>query len=111
MEPSIFAFYILYCVTGVAQNHLLPTPALDKIKGGWAGQTIVTFGGPVSDIMVLVIQEYQPIPGTKAMWQIRCCTMILQAMTLTWISPVEVLERDGLNATRNAFAQAHAQRL
>ncbi|MEP7320939.1 MAG: ADP-ribosylglycohydrolase family protein [Saprospiraceae bacterium] len=86
---------------------------LDKIKGGWAGQTIgVTFGGPVEfRFNGTIIQEYQPIPWYKGyvaeMMKNNDGLYDDLYMDLTW---VEVLERDGLHATAKAFAEAFANK-
>jgi hypothetical protein len=70
---------------------------LDKIKGGWAGQTIgVTFRwtGRVTDLTETIIQEYQPIPWIQGyvaeMMKNNDGLYDDLYMDLTW---VEVLER------------------
>jgi len=83
----------------------------DKIKGGWAGQTIgVTFGGPYEfEFNGTFIQEYQPLVWydgyvKKAMLEIPGLYDDLY-MDLTF---VDVFERLGLDAPVDSFAQAFA---
>jgi hypothetical protein len=84
---------------------------LDKIKGGWAGQTIgVTFGGPVEfKFCGTFIQDYQ-----KLDWSDSSLRRAMQHwpglyddiyMDLTF---VDVLERVGLDAPVDSFARAFA---
>lgn len=84
----------------------------NKIKGGWAGQTIgVTFGGPVEfEFNGTFIQDYQPIVWYDGYIK---KTMVNRPglyddiyMDLTF---VEVLERVGLDAPVDSFANAFAQ--
>ena len=83
----------------------------DKIKGGWAGQTIgVTFGGPYEFRFTgTYIQEYQPLVWYEGYLK---KTMIESPglyddiyMDLTF---VDVLERVGLDAPLDSFANAFA---
>jgi len=60
----------------------------DKIKGGWAGQTIgVTFGGPYEVLFQgTFIGDYQPLVWNdslvkKICWKMQACMMIC-----TWTS-------------------------
>ncbi|WP_247237592.1 ADP-ribosylglycohydrolase family protein [Telluribacter sp. SYSU D00476] len=84
---------------------------LDKIKGGWAGQTIgVTFGWPTEFVYQgTFIQDYQPIK-----WHDDYVSEAMRTfpglfddiyMDLTF---VEVFERHGLQAPVDSFAQAYA---
>lgn len=84
---------------------------LDKVKGGWAGQTIgVTFGSYTEfKYNGTFIQDYQPIPWydgyikeTMTVWPDLYDDIY---MDLTF---VEVLERVGLDAPVDSFAQAFA---
>lgn len=84
---------------------------LDKIKGGWAGQTIgVTFGGPTEfKYNGTFIQNYQPIPWydgyiKKTMVEVPGLYDDIY-MDLTF---VDVLERVGLDAPVDSFANAFA---
>lgn len=81
----------------------------DKIKGGWAGQTIgVTFGGPTEfKFNGTFIQEYQPIA-----WYDGYLKETMEGwpglyddvyMDLTF---VEVIEREGLDAPAESYAKA-----
>ena len=83
----------------------------DKIKGGWAGQTIgVTFGGPMEfRYNGTFINQYQPIPWNDGYIK---KTMLENPglyddlyMDLTF---VEVLEREGLDAPIMSHAKAYA---
>jgi ADP-ribosylglycohydrolase len=83
----------------------------DKIKGGWAGQTIgVTFGGPYEfSYQGTYIQDYQPL-----LWYdgyIKHCMLDIPGlyddlyMDLTF---VDVFEKYGLDAHVDSFANAFA---
>src|SRR3954469_11448967 len=83
----------------------------DKIKGGWAGQTIgVTFGGPYEfRFNGTFIQDYQPLEWSKDNIK---QNMLNNAglyddiyMDLTF---VDILERVGLDAPVDSFANAFA---
>lgn len=85
----------------------------DKIKGGWAGQTIgVTFGWPTEFVYLgTYIQDYQEIK-----WHDDYVNEAMRVfpglfddvyMDLTF---VEVLERLGLNAPADSFAVAYARK-
>lgn len=85
----------------------------DKIRGGWAGQTIgVTFGGPTEfRYNGTMIQDYQPIP-----WYDGYIKETMEGepglyddiyMDLTF---VEVIERLGLDAPADSFAVAFANK-
>lgn len=83
----------------------------DKIKGGWAGQTIgVTYGGPTEfKFNGTMIQDYVPIPWydgylKKTMLEIPGLYDDVY-MDLTF---VEVFERLGLDAPVDSFAHAFA---
>ena len=84
----------------------------DKIKGGWAGQTVgVTFGGPTEfRFCGTMIQEYVPIKWYDGYLK---HTMENNAglyddiyMDLTF---VDVFEKHGLDAPVDEFAQAYAK--
>lgn len=83
----------------------------DKIKGGWAGQTIgVTFGGPYEfRFNGTYIQDYQSLE-----WHNGYVKEVMDSfpglyddlyMDLTF---VDVMERHGLDAPADSFAQAFA---
>ena len=83
----------------------------DKIKGGWAGQTIgVTFGGPIEfRFCGTMMQDYQPIKWYDGYLKE---TMINNPglyddiyMDLTF---VDVFQKKGLNAPVEEFAKAYA---
>ncbi len=84
----------------------------DRIKGGWAGQTIgVTFGGPMEfRYLGTMIQEYQKIHWYDGYLK---NTMVNNPglyddiyMDLTF---VEVFEKEGLDAPVSSFATAYAK--
>jgi hypothetical protein len=83
----------------------------DKIKGGWAGQTIgVTFGGPYEfRYNGTYIQDYQPLPWKK--------NLLKDAMTnhpglyddlYVDLTFVDIFEKHGLKAPVDSFANAFA---
>ena len=84
---------------------------LDKIKGGWAGQTIgCTYGGPTEfRFQSTFIHDYQPIPWSRdsVRWSFGNMPGLYDDiyMDLTF---VEVLEKEGLDAPANAFAERFA---
>lgn len=91
--------------------HLSKTELENKIKGGWAGQTIgVTFGGPTEfKYNGTFIQDYQPLPwsddrikNTMLSWPELYDDLY---MDLTF---VEVFDRLGLDAPVDSFAYAFA---
>lgn len=83
----------------------------DKIKGGWAGQTIgVTYGGPMEfRFQGSMIQDYQPIPWPDhyiKYWYENIPGLYDDIyMDLTF---VDVFEKAGLNAPVDSFANASA---
>jgi hypothetical protein len=90
---------------------LSKTQLKDKIKGGWAGQTIgVTFGGPVEfKYNGTIINEYQPIQWYDGYLK---NTMLNNPglyddlyMDLTF---VDVFEKEGLDAPVESHAKAYA---
>jgi hypothetical protein len=92
----------------------LPRSALlDKIKGGWAGQAIgCTYGGPTEFVFQSTfIHDYQPIPWSRdsLRWSFEKVPGLYDDiyMDLTF---VEVLEKEGLDAPAEKFAErfAHA---
>jgi hypothetical protein len=103
---------LLFAFVTQAQNISMSKAILkDKIKGGWAGQTIgVTFGGPMEfRYNGTIINSYQPIPWYDGYLK---NTMINNPglyddlyMDLTF---VEVFEKEGLNAPIESHAKAYA---
>ncbi len=108
----------IYACTAHVDKHELAAPKTlsleelkDKIRGGWAGQTIgVTFGGPTEfRYNGTFIQDYQTIPWydgyikkTMVEWPGLYDDIY---MDLTF---VDVLERVGLDAPVDSFAMAFA---
>src|SRR5690606_29921427 len=84
---------------------------LDKIKGGWAGQTIgVTFGGPTEfRYNGTFIQDYQPIK-----WYDGYLKETMQNSPGLYddvymdLSFVDVIDRLGIDAPVDSFAHAFA---
>jgi len=121
-QISLFRICISFILIGIssysfAQKALPATITLssqqlkDKIRGGWAGQTIgVTYGGPVEfKFNGTWIQETQPIVWYDGYLK-ETMTNIPGLyddiyMDLTF---VDVLERAGLNAPVDSFAKAFA---
>lgn len=114
------ALAVLLCLGGIACTEnknqdsslkITKDALMDKIKGGWAGQTIgVTFGGPTEfRFQGTLIQDYQPIT-----WYDGYLKKTMEEspdlyddiyMDLTF---VDVLEKAGLDAPVDSFANAFA---
>ena len=95
-----------------AADRALSLEALkDKIKGGWAGQTIgCTFGGPTEfRWRGTFIQDYQPVAWNREAlgWYYANAPGLYDDvyMDLTF---VEVFEKEGADAPAASFAQAFA---
>ena len=94
-----------------AEKTLSKEVLLDKIKGGWAGQTIgCTYGGPTEfQYPGTMIQNYTPIiwPDGYIKWYMETHPSLYDDiyMDLTF---VEVFERLGLDAPVDSFAMAFA---
>jgi len=105
--------FLSCALPGVSQEqHTISLADLkDKIKGGWAGQTIgVTFGGPTEFCYNgTFIQDYQTIPwydGYLRKWMEEVPGLYDDIyMDLTF---VDVFERVGLDAPVDSFAHAFA---
>ncbi len=110
------ALFCILCVVflgnTIAQQVSIPLSVIkDKIKGGWAGQTIgVTFGGPHEfRFNGTFIQDYQPLEWNDGM--IRDAMLNNPGlyddvyMDLTF---VETFEKYGLQAPVDSFASAYA---
>ncbi len=107
--------FLLFSLVTLAQTQLFnitPAALQNKIKGGWAGQTIgVTFGGPMEfRYNGTMINAYQPVPWYDGYLK---KTMLENPglyddlyMDLTF---VEVFEREGLQAPIASHAKAYAQ--
>src|SRR4051812_35959315 len=83
----------------------------DKIKGGWAGQTIgVTFGGPYEfRYNGTYIQEYQPLfYGEGYIKKVMTGNPGLYDDLYMDLTFVDVFERYGLDAPVDSFASAFA---
>lgn len=105
------------CVSGNAEKSLPATATLsmerltDKIKGGWAGQTIgCTYGGPTEfRYNGTMIQDYVPIewPDHYIKWWYENTPGLYDDvyMDLTF---VEVFDRLGIDAPASALAEAFA---
>lgn len=105
-------FFVVTLSRLMAQEVTMPLKTLqDKIRGGWAGQTIgVTFGGPVEfHFQGSMINDYQPI-----VWYDGYLRKTMENnpglyddlyMDLTF---VDVFEREGLDAPIASHAKAYA---
>ena len=114
MKRILFPAVLFFAISVVnAQKTVTVSKAKiqDKIKGGWAGQTIgVTFGGPYEfRFNGTLIQDYQPLKWYDGYLR---HTMINNPglyddlyMDLTF---VEVFEKYGLDAPVDSFANAFA---
>lgn len=115
---SLLFFLTMLLATGFslcqAQKKIMFTPAQlrDKIKGGWAGQTIgVTYGAPVEfGFQGTMINDYQKLPWYDG--------LLKKSMTegpgiyddlYMDITFVEVFDREGLDAPVASHAKAFAQ--
>ena len=81
---------------------------MDKIKGGWAGQTIgCTYGGPTEFVYSTIINDNVPIkwPDHRIQWYYDHIPGLYDDiyMDLTF---VEVFEKEGLDAPIESFAKA-----
>lgn len=84
----------------------------DKIKGGWAGQTIgVTFGGPTEfRYRGTMIPDYTPIPWYDGLLKESYeRSMGLYDDVYVDLTFVDVIEKQGLDATARQFADAFAR--
>ncbi len=102
----------LHFVKGQEKHIFLSKEELkDKIKGGWAGQTIgVTFGGPTEfQFCGTMVNDYQPI-----VWYDGYLKKTMEAtpglyddiyMDLTF---VDIFEKEGLDAPVTSFAKGYA---
>jgi hypothetical protein len=114
MKSLCLVIYIFFCQIANAQTKtitLSKQQLKDKIKGGWAGQTIgVTFGGPYEfQFCGTFIGDYQPLKWYDGYLK---NTMINDPglyddlyMDLTF---VDVFEKYGLDAPVDSFANAYA---
>ncbi|HXL55451.1 MAG TPA: ADP-ribosylglycohydrolase family protein [Chitinophagaceae bacterium] len=111
MKSLLFITVLCTGVTVQAQQLISKEVLKDKIKGGWAGQTIgVTFGGPYEfRFNGTFIQDYQSLEWSKDNIK---QNMLNNAglyddiyMDLTF---VDILERVGLDAPVDSFANAFA---
>lgn len=114
MKKILFvSFALIFTCIGSAQQFVITKKDLqDKIKGGWAGQTIgVTFGGP-SEFRYCgtMIGNMQPLVWND--------TLLKYNMTKNWglyddlymdLTFVDVFQKYGLNAPVDSFASAYAR--
>jgi len=126
MKKIITTLFIL-CLLSASCNQQSPTAGkqgiptqvtltkaqlMDKIKGGWAGQTIgCTYGGPTEfRFNGTMIQDYTPIewPDGHIKWYYENAPGLYDDvyMDLTF---VEVFDRLGLDAPVDSFAMAFAK--
>jgi hypothetical protein len=105
---SFFAFLF-----ASAQNIIISKAKLqDKIKGGWAGQTIgVTYGGPYEfKFLGTMIQDYQPIQWNKGQFKFYFDKEpgLYDDIYLD-LTFVDVIEKYGVDASVDSFANAVAR--
>jgi len=107
----VFAIVLVVSSCSIAQVKISKEVLKDKIKGGWAGQTIgCTFGGPTEfRNRSTFIHDYQPIPwydGYIKWWYDNSPGLYDDIyMDLTF---VDVFEKKGLDAPASDFAEAFA---
>jgi hypothetical protein len=105
----IFPFFIISITA--KEVTISKDDLLDKIKGGWAGQTIgCTFGGPTEfRFQSTLIPEFKPLEWNEGLmkWWYENAPGLYDDiyMDLTF---VEVFERKGLDAPAEEFARAFA---
>ncbi len=111
---NCFLAFSLYVISSLGAQTVTLTQdrLLDKIKGGWAGQTIgVTFGGPYEfAYQGTFINEYQPL-----IWYDGYLKKTMTENPGLYddlymdLSFVEVIEKYGLDAPVDSFANAFAR--
>ena len=109
------ALLVCGCETKKAPKEMHPSEVtlsketlMDKIKGGWAGQTIgCTYGGPTEFVYSGIINDKVPIvwPDHRIQWYYDHAPGLYDDvyMDLTF---VEVFEKEGLDAPIESFAKA-----
>jgi len=123
MKKLISFLLIIFVVTVSAQHKkrikvvpnqkiMLSKSALqDKIKGGWAGKTIgVTFGGPVEfNYLGTMVDDYLPIPWSEHYIKHWFDTApgLYDDLYMN-LSFVEVIEKNGVEAPIDSFANSFA---
>ncbi|RYY60133.1 MAG: ADP-ribosylglycohydrolase family protein [Chitinophagaceae bacterium] len=113
---SRFFILLLLCATGpgirAQHKRAISTSVLaDKIRGGWAGQTIgVTFGGPYEFAYNgTFIQDYQPLEWKDSLLKKYMLDMPgLYDDLYMDLTFVDVFEKYGLHAPVDSFANAFA---
>lgn len=106
-----FFFLCLIPTLLQAQIKMSKAELKNKIKGGWAGQTIgVTYGGPVEfRYNGTMINKYHPIPWYKSyMKDVMLNNPGLYDDLYMDITFVEVMDREGLDAPIGSHAKAYA---
>lgn len=108
---SLFIVLLLVHISSAQTFKLTKEELKNKIKGGWAGQTIAcTFGGPTEfKYPGTLIQDYVPIPWYDGYlkWYYENIPGLYDDvyMDLTF---VDVFEKEGLDAPASSFAKAFA---
>lgn len=109
--PGLYIVAFMSVAQTPATVQLSKAVLRDKIKGGWAGQTIgVTFGGPYEfRFCGTMIQDYVPLEWHKGyVRDVMINTPGLYDDIYMDLTFVDVLERKGLDATANDFGEAYA---
>ncbi len=108
---KIFLFLLLIFSTSFSQFKISKDVLKDKIKGGWAGQTIgVTFGAPTEfHFMGTMINDYQKIPwsDTVCAWWYKNEPGLYDDLYMD-LTFVDIFDKLGLDAPVDSFAAAFA---
>ena len=113
MKKLIFLISITFFVFSLAHSQftISKTSLKDKIKGGWAGQTIgVTFGGPYEfQFNGTFIQDYQPLEwNDNKIYDAMINNAGLYDDVYMDLTFVDVFEKYGMDAPLDSFANAYA---
>jgi hypothetical protein len=113
MKIFFTTFSVLAFLFASAQNITISKVKLqDKIKGGWAGQTIgVTYGGPYEfKFLGTMIQDYQPIQWNRGQFKFYYDKEpgLYDDIYLD-LTFVDVIEKYGVDASVDSFANAVAR--
>ena len=119
MKKIITTIAVFTFLTGFSQINLkdqqkiiiAKTVLQDKIKGGWAGQTIgVTYGGPYEfKFLGTMIHDYQPLQWNKGQFKFYFDKEPgLYDDIYMDLSFVDVIEKYGVDAPVDSFANAFA---
>lgn len=121
MKKLIIFFFVIFTYSSFAQRHasfldhqkitISNSVLQDKIKGGWAGQTIgVTYGGPYEfKFLGTLIQDYQKLQWNKGQFKYYYTKEPgLYDDIYMDLSFVDVIDKYGVDAPVDSFANAFA---